>query len=326
MINRQGEPLNKTELKLLESRKKGNAIAARAIIRAGKGHKYWSNFSGENQSRIQDVAEEINKILFTPTLNNPIKSLNLPIAGKVSASQALSLILDFINIVNQIPSDFNAKISDDNNGDKTLEYLNKVRKVSWRINSVHPSSLGLHPIVYFYSSNGFHKTASFYAITAWIIETESKKNFTDFIKIRPQFEELLIKYDYLIQDINRKYRQAILSYLHIKDFYVECIKFLVQGKNVQDTIIEVMKITKFSDLKIDNTVYDNTNPIFSKEKKSAIFIKEALNGALKCSICGGFVHQNSITIDHITRKQDGGFGTIENGQIAHPYCNSMVKN
>ncbi|MFN5474113.1 MAG: DUF262 domain-containing protein, partial [Pseudanabaena sp.] len=44
-VNQQAAPINKTELKLLESRKKPNSIAARAIIRSGKGHKYWSLFS-----------------------------------------------------------------------------------------------------------------------------------------------------------------------------------------------------------------------------------------------------------------------------------------
>ena len=42
-INQKAVPIDPTELKLLESRKKPNCIAARAIMRAGTGHKYWSN-------------------------------------------------------------------------------------------------------------------------------------------------------------------------------------------------------------------------------------------------------------------------------------------
>ena len=34
---------------------------------------------------------------------------------------------------------------------------------------------------------------------------------------------------------------------------------------------------------------------------------------------------NSITMDHKIRKQDGGKGAVENGQIAHPYCNTTLK-
>ena len=65
---------------------------------------------------------------------------------------------------------------------------------------------------------------------------------------------------------------------------------------------------------------------FSSEKKSEVFIREAIESAVKCSVCGGLLHRNSITIDHIERKQDGGLGTPDNGQLAHPYCNSTYKN
>jgi hypothetical protein len=325
-INQQGEPLNKTELKLLQSRKKGNAVAARAIIRAGKGHKYWSTFTADNQNKIQEISDEINKIFFTPPFKTPVKTLDLPIGGKISAAQTLPLILDFINIVNQIPPDFKSKIPDDTNGDETLRILQKVRKVAWRINSVHPSSLGLHPIVYFYSADGRHKTASFYAVTAWIMEAEASNSFKNFIKVRPDFENLLLKYDYLIQEINRKYRQAINSYLFVKDFYVECINALLTGKSVDETIAEVIKSKKFNHLKVDTSKADITSADFSTERKSAIFIKEALTSSLRCKICNGLIHLNSLTFDHKERKEDGGTGSVDNGQIAHPYCNSTIKN
>jgi hypothetical protein len=327
-INQQGEPLNKTEIKLLQSRKKGNAVAARAIIRAGKGHKYWSNYTAENQKKIQEISEEINKILFMPPLKKTVKSLDiLPVAGRITSSQTLPLILDYVNIVNQISNDFETKLSNDTNGDETLRYLQKARKVAWRINSVHPSSLGLHPIVYFYSSDGRHKTASFYAIIAWIVELEDKSNnYKEFIKVRHLFEQLLLKYDYLIQDINRKYRQAINSYTYIKDFYIECINQLISGKNVDESVLEIIKNKKFNYLKIDISETCITQSEFTTEKKSAIFIKEALSKSLTCKICNGLIHQNSMTFDHIIRREDGGMGSIENGQITHPFCNSTIKN
>ncbi|WP_082866312.1 HNH endonuclease [Marinomonas gallaica] len=48
--------------------------------------------------------------------------------------------------------------------------------------------------------------------------------------------------------------------------------------------------------------------------------------ALKCSICGGLIHQTSISYDHIIRKQDGGLGSASNASLMHPYCNTTVKN
>lgn len=325
-INRQAAPINPTELILLESRKKPNCIAARAIIRSGKGHKYWSIFSLEKQQEIQNLAKEINSILFAPPLRTPVKTLDIPIAGKVYSAQALSLILDFINISNGISQDFKETLGDDDTGDKTIRYLENARKVAWRINSSHASSLGLHPIIYFYSIDGRHKIASFYATVAFVMELDKKNYFKEFISIRPAFEEFLPKYDYLVQQIFRRYRSAINSFIHIKDFYFVVINELKQNKTPEQAIAALLKTEKYNYLSLQTGNIDITSDEFSVDRKSAVFIKEAIASAPKCKICNGYIHINSVTIDHKIRKQDGGRGSIDNGQIAHPYCNTTVKN
>jgi hypothetical protein len=65
---------------------------------------------------------------------------------------------------------------------------------------------------------------------------------------------------------------------------------------------------------------------FNENTKSEIFIGSALKNANKCKLCEGYIHVNSISIDHIERKEDGGVGVPGNGQITHPYCNSTLKN
>jgi hypothetical protein len=47
---------------------------------------------------------------------------------------------------------------------------------------------------------------------------------------------------------------------------------------------------------------------------------------MRCGICGSTIHLNSISIDHIERKQDGGMGVVENAQLSHPFCNTDVKH
>ncbi len=195
-INQQAAPIDKTELKLLESRKKPNSIAARAIIRSGKGHKYWSLFPDPIQIQVQELAAEINEILFDPKLQTPIKTLDIPVGGKLYSSQALSLILDFINIVSGI--EFNNKdVKDDETGEATIRILKAVRRIAYRLNSNHASSLGLHPVVYFYSQDGRHKTASFFAMVDFVVTLENRKKVNDFIDIRSEFEKFILEYDYL---------------------------------------------------------------------------------------------------------------------------------
>lgn len=325
-INQQAAPIDKTELVLLEARKKPNCIAARAIIRSGKGHKYWSNFSKENQNTIQELAKEINSVLFAPKLQTPIKTLDIPVGGKNYSAQTLPLILEFVNIVNDIPADFKKNLKDDVSGDETVNILKRTRKVAWRINSDHPSSLGLHPVVYFYSLDGRHKVASFYATLAFVKELEETNKLNSFIQIRPLFESVLLQNDHLVQQINRKYRSAFASYNQIKDFYIGIIKLLNDGVGPENIVSELIKNSKFSYLTSNIEVNDITSNKFSTERKSAVYIKEALSNAPKCKICGGFIHRNSISIDHIDRKQNGGSGSIDNGQISHPYCNTTFKN
>ncbi len=322
-INQQGVELNKTEKILLKSRKKWNCIAARAIWKGGRGHKFWATFSAENQNEIQRIASEIHKILFTPPLKTPVKNLHLPIAGRVSAS--LPLIFDFINSVNKIPSDFGTTLTDDATGDETIRYLGEVRKIAWRINSVHASSLGLDSIVYFYNLEGQHKATSFRAVILWVVEMQSKNSFRDFIKVRAEFEELLLKYNDMIQDIGRKLRQSKSSYFEIRDFYNECIKYLSQGYKADEAMLEVIKNTKFNYLKVDLDSVRDTRADFSTEVKSSAYIREALATRVRCGICNARLHENAITVDHIQRKRDDGLGTLDNAQLTHPYCNSTIK-
>lgn len=324
-INQQAAPIDKTELKLLESRKKPNSIAARAIIRSGKGHKYWSLFDKEIQLEIQGLAAEINEILFSPKLETPIKTLDLPVGGKIYSSQTLPLILDFVNIVNDMN---NKSILDDETGKETLEILKAVRRISRLLNSNHSSSLGLHPAIYFYSQEGRYKSASFFATVNFIMQLDKHKKINDFIDIRECFEQFLLEYDYLIEQIYRKYRTVQKSYPHIAEFFLKITQAFKANKRIDESIQEIINSSVFNYLTLQSIVKQNdtTSKDFNTHKKSKIFIKEALQGVPRCKICGGLIHKNSISIDHIQRRQDGGLAIFENGQLTHPYCNTGYKN
>lgn len=322
-INQQAAPIDKTELKLLESRKKPNSISARAIIRGGKGHKYWS-FSEPIQIEVQKLAAEINEILFDPKLQTPIKTLDIPVGGKAYSHQALPLVLDFINIVcNAKPND-----KDDETGETTIQTLKNVRKVAYRLNSNHSSSLGLHPSVYFYSMEGRHKTASFFAMVDFVMALDKQKKINDFVDIRIKFEKFIIEYDYLIQQINRRHRTAQKSYKYISSFFQKIVFAFKAGKSVDEAISEIVSSRDFEYLTFQKSSdqSDFLAKDFNTGKKSAIYMRDALEKAPKCHICGGLIHRNSISIDHIQRKQDGGLATLDNGQITHPYCNTGYKN
>lgn len=240
----------------------------------------------------------------------------------------MPLILDFVNIVNDINFS-NQQIKDDETGEVTIQTLKNVRKVTLRLNSNHPSSLGLHPVVYFYSQEGRHKTASFFAIVDFIMELDKRKKMNDFIDVRGKFEEFILEYDYLVQQINRKYRYAQKSYRYISIFFREIISAFKADKTIDEAINEIISSQDFKYLtlqKMPQQLIDSSAKDFNTSRKSAIYIRDALQNAPRCKICGGLIHRNSISIDHNQRKEDRGLATLDNGQLTHPYCNTGYKN
>ncbi len=323
-INQQAAPIDKTELKLIENRRNANSIAARAVIRSGTGHKYWSKFSQDHQEQITNLAKEINSLLFYPKLETPIRTLDVPVAGKLSTSSTLPLILDIINITNKISKG----LGEDKTGEETIQVLKRAQKFIRILNSDHPSSLGLHPIIYFYSKDGRLKVAMLYAMTYFIMLLNEKDKMKDFIKVRKSIEDIIFNYDYIIQQINRKYRSAINGAEHIARFLYQCQQFLNEGSNITETLKKIKVMDNYGYLTLNEMESTNatTSSDFNENRKSAVFIQESMRSLNLCKICGCPVHKNSISIDHIQKKSEGGLGTINNGQVTHPFCNTGFKS
>ncbi len=315
-INQQATPINKVETALIEGRRKSSCIAARAIRRSGTGHKYWLHFDDEKQNEIEELAKDINDLIFVPPYKRPIKSLEFPIAGNQNSGGALQLILNFVNITNDMMNKKQDEMEKDIDGTRTIEFLESCKRIIQKIRSQEAFSLGLHPAVYFYSIQGNYKPASFYAILALMQEFDKNQNLQrKFIQIRKDFEEFLLEYDQHIAQIVRKYREGIKSYTHVKEFYVEIIEQLAEKKSKD----EVIKYLQEKGIKKDPKD-------FSTDAKSEVFMTEALKNPLRCKWCNGLIDSQSITIDHKQRKRDGGLGTPDNGQLFHPYCNIVDKN
>ena len=324
-INQKAVPISETEMRLLQARKTPNGVAARAIVRSGNGHKYWSDFTKEKQDEIEKVAQEIHQLIFHPKLSNPIKTLDVPIVGNLSSSDKLELILEFINIVNKISTD--NQLGEDSKGDKTIKLLKQCKKVAQRINSNDPSSLGLHPLVYFYTQQGKPKIGSFYGVVSLILHLQQTKSWSKLIKVRKDFEWVIWNYDMVPQLVAKK-SDALQARELVRDFYLEVINKLSGGVDKKNVIKEIISGKNFgllkSQKKTDNGEIQSKE--FSRETKASAFIRPALSGCPVCKICGGYLPSRFNSIDHITRKADGGLGTLKNAQLTHFYCNTTYKN
>ena len=158
-----------------------------------------------------------------------------------------------------------------------------------------------------------------------------KDGLKKFFLVRYDFETFLIKYKTLVNQVVIKYGSGLKSYLKLESLFHYIVDFFATNSdniNREQELLNSLKDNlEFSYLRPEETELDFTgNKDFTPAVKSATFIKEALNSAVRCKLCNGYIHVNSMTFDHKDRKQDGGLGNIGNAQLAHPFCNSGIKN
>lgn len=329
-INQSATPISNAELELIQSRRMPYAIAARAIMRAGKGHNYWSIFDSEVQKNIKNIAGNIHQILFSGDNFSESSNLsNLPIGGNFASTSTLDLINQTVKISNNIDEKTDYEV--DNDGSKTFKYLKNTLELLQLVHSKEKFSLGLHPFVYFYSNIGKHKIASYYGILELFYRLKTQKKISEFCKVRYKFEQILLKYEFLIQQIVRKWRQSKRGYKEVADYFEQIITLLNQTPNapIETIIDDLVKISKFNYLKIaiiDNTSNPTNRKDFSRGEKFQIKVNTLIKGIPLCPICNGYIDMNSSSIDHIQRKRDGGIAEINNGQVTHIYCNTTLKN
>lgn len=328
-INSQGTPLDDTEEMLIKNRRKPIAIAARAILRSGTGHKYWSNFSAQPRKDFEQLAGRFYELLFEPESNMPIKTLDVPFGGTVSPVDALSLLIEFLTISasrEQILAATIDKYPNDETGELTVRVLERSLEILTRITGNEPGSLGLHPAVYFYNDRGRYNRFLFLGMTAMLTEKVSNNNsgfFKKFTAARRALEEFLVDnktlITFLLQNMSKGQRVPRMK---------QMFEYLVRTATDDNPLITEDAIASMG---LRGRILDVTatqaSPFFSDETKSMLFINTALSKALKCPICQGYLHPTkSVSYDHVVARRDGGTGDASNGQLVHPFCNTGIKS
>ncbi|MCL6729050.1 hypothetical protein LZ538_03140 [Sphingomonas sp. SE220] len=171
-INTQGSVLDPVETRILKNRRKPPAIAARSVVRAATGHKYWSKFPDEAQGKIAQKAKEIHRALFSPEVSSPIKTIDLPLGGTTSVTDALDLLITLAQLADRDSRPIE-DFADDESGESTIEVLQELDQVVSRMIGNKPKSLGLHPFVYFYTAKGRHYPPLMLAMFSLIAMTKT---------------------------------------------------------------------------------------------------------------------------------------------------------
>ena len=327
-INQSATKISDAELELIANRNTAFAIAARAVIRAGKGYQYWSSFSDEYQNKIIEKAKDIHDIMFGKKIFDINDVNSFPLAGPRSSNLTLDVVTKTIKICNGIENSKSFELGTEEN---VLNYLSETLLVLEYINSKKPCSLGIHPFIYFYSDlGGKHKVASYYGFLMFIKDLIIKNKLIKFTKNRGLFEQVIYQYSFLVQQIVRRYRQSKRAFAPIKKYFDAILDIISTNQTTTiDNVISILK--KQSEFRFLQTeIIDNeltaVKGNFSRGKKQQIKLNTYVSALLKCPICQGYMDNNSISVDHIHRKQDGGTNATDNGQVTHLYCNTTYKN
>lgn len=334
-INQAAQPIDPTERRILQSRASPNAIAARCIVRGGKGHPYWGKFPKAIQEEIELIGAEIYDALFRPPLTEPVSTLDLPVAGR--GYNQLPFAFDLTNLCNGIPLPERADtqriggpLSEDVDGSQTVAFLKSIRKRVRVVTTKDPGSLGLHPAVYFYAMSGGFLPNAFLATLDFSKRLGDERRFNDFTKCRGAFEDYLFENKTFISLTVTKLGSGSRSLGRLSTLFWRVFEGFSSGHSSEE-------ISKglFDDPDFVHLVQAKTPPPrttrgktgkMSGATKSAVAMRQGYSNANRCAICRGAVHFRSSTIDHIIRRQDGGAADMQNGQITHPYCNTGVKN
>ncbi|MFD4665148.1 GmrSD restriction endonuclease domain-containing protein [Streptomyces halstedii] len=338
-INQQATPIESTELDMIKARSKPNALAARAFIRAGTGHKYWSTFEDSAQAEIESIAKEVYDLIFKPGLEQSIRTSDLPVAGRGYSADSVKMIFELVNYVNGLQPEMwreegsNKRsrksvqpLADDENGEVTLSFMRAVKRASGRIAGNSPASMGLHPAVYFYSATGRFQPAAFLAAVTFIQELTKKRHLASFTKHRAEFEEFLVTHKYFLNQIVRRYGSMQRSTPPILLMYETIFASFRDGLTKSQIIERLQEQSALkSTIKVTDEEDQSQGRNFSAKTKNVLVLNATLDSAPRCNICNARLDLRSITIDHKVRKADGGTGVSDNGQLTHPYCNSGFK-
>jgi 5-methylcytosine-specific restriction endonuclease McrA len=211
----------------------------------------------------------------------------------------------------------------DVDGTATISFLAKARKALSRIAGKRDESLGLHPAVYFYSATGAYQPTAFLAAIGFVQELEVRGELPLFIQNRHDFEELLLKYKPFINQIVKHYGSGNRSLVALTRLLRYIFKGAVSGTEESQLVPQLTEDERLAFLTPIVDWDKGVKKDFPSERKSAVYLRQAINTALRCGLCRARVHIRSITIDHDVRKREGGLATIDNGQVVHPYCGNL---
>jgi hypothetical protein len=324
-INSNPAMIDPTDLDVIRARRKPNAIATRALMRAGTG--YYGKLARAKD--IDVLAKEVYGIVFGQILEMNTQSSEVPRAGQPYSAEAFKMVLDMVNMFNDVtPAMWQEQrksarkkvqvitLADDADGSVTIKYLKKIKDVATLVNDngEHNSgSLGLDHAVYSYGVTGKFHPGAFLASLKLAQELEAQKKMKQFTRIRKDFEEFLVRYKFFINQIGHSKgsrTRSVESVLQMHRIIIDCLQDNIRDdKKIIGKLKRDPRLEELND--VTNIPKDDTKrKKFSKSVQDAALIRSVLDNRERCKVCGSRLPPSCRSKDHKDRQQDGGVGTL----------------
>lgn len=261
----------------------------------------------------------------------PLTTLDVPVGGK--GYNVLPFVFDLVNYANDVKmadstSKKEIKLPKDPDGAATVKFLKEVRKIVERITGDIPRSLGLHPVVYFYTRSGTFQPTVFIAVSGFVEDLQHRNKLIEFTKHRRDFEEFLIAHKEATTLLIKQLGSGPRHIPRLREYYGLILSGLVAGKDrhrIESDLSNNASFAFLTKIPAFNLPPDpaQEGKAFKRGTKTAAFFAAALPNGARCNLCGALVHKNSIQFDHDTPKRDGGSAALANAKVSHPYCNSI---
>ena len=337
-INANPATIDPTDFDVIRARKKPNAIATRAIMRAGSG--YWPKL--DKAAEIEVLAKEVHSIIFGQIVEITAQSPDIPRAGQPYSNEAFKMVLDMVNTFNNIsPAMWQVgkgkaksqvqQLTDETDGSATIAYLARIKEVGTLVSDNgerNPGCLGLDQAVYSYGATGKFHPAAFLASLKFAQELEADDKIFEFTKVRKNFEEFIVRHNFFVNQIGHSKgsrTRPLDSMLTLFKRTLECFM-----KDIHDDLQIVAALKQEKQLDALNDVTNLPTPTttqkkFSKTVQQAAVVRQILDNRERCPVCGARLPPGSRSKDHKLSGSKGGVGTIDNFQFTHPYCNTGYK-
>jgi hypothetical protein len=193
-----------------------------------------------------------------------------------------------------------------------VAFLKNVKRKIERITTTSSGSLGIHPIVYFYTRGGMFQPSAFLAASLLIDHLIEKNKLKEFARVRRDFEAYLVAHKEIISQVVHKFGSGGRNVTKLVALYLKIIEGLWAGNSDAQIVAQLSADPDFRFLtSAPDPEEDQDDPPKPGGKprsrtKAAAFQRDALRGGVRCSLCGGYIHKNSMNLDHDKRKREGG--------------------